>query len=127
MGISVQWDDEARTIIRCVFEPRWTWDDYYRAIDEIYKILDGVSYQVNVIYDLSSTHILPKNVFTNARHVFNIGRHPNYGLLVIVGANSFIHLVESTVRRLVPAAAAKWDIQFAKSLEDAYAVLSNRV
>lgn len=119
MNIEVLWDDEAKTAIRYVYKEAWDWNDYYAAINAADQLLDCVSYQVAAIHDFRSASMLPKGAITHMQKGFAAKRHRNLGMLVFVGANMFIQSIERVGRKLAPSMANKWDIRFARSLEEA--------
>ena len=122
MGIKTQWDNEARTVLRWVFEPPWTWEDYAAAQDESNGMLQGLDYKVDVIGDISASAGLPANALTAYRSL--VGRTaPNIDLIVLVGANIFIRGMVGIFMKLVPRATPGANFAFAPTLEEARRII----
>ena len=69
MGIEVNWDNEAKTIIRYIYDGRWTWEELDLARDAAAKLEAAVDYRVNVIVDVQNSKLLPNGTISRARQV----------------------------------------------------------
>lgn len=124
MNIDVQWDNDAKTIIRYVYRNGWNWNDYFSAINGAAELLDTVKHPVDIVMDFRNANMLPQGAISQMQRAFSHTRHPNIRLTVLVGANSFIRTIESIGRKLVPSAARQWDITFAATLEEAHDIIA---
>lgn len=100
MSISVQWDDDAHTIILWTFDGRLTWDDFDRASAATSAMYATVDHLVDMIYDIRKATLIPANVVAYFRREFP-AKHPSTGLYVIVGADGFIQLLWTTFTTLI--------------------------
>lgn len=90
MSVQIVWDNSEKTIIRFIFEGKWTWEEFYPAHYKAIDMVKSVPYRVNVIVDMRKGVSTPANVLM---HIKNISdkQPPNVGLSVIVTTSSFIH------------------------------------
>jgi ABC-type glycerol-3-phosphate transport system substrate-binding protein len=128
MGIHLQWDDDAHTILRCAFDPQWTWDDLYAIADEVKAITDNAPQTISAIIDLTDGMTIPGGNFfsptslENARKLLTLGEGGT-GPIVIVGANSLIKMVYTSFKGMDKRAAAA-DVTFTDTLDEARAHLA---
>jgi hypothetical protein len=128
MAIHLDWDDDSKTILRCRFDPQWTWDDLYKVTDEVKQITDNTPVTIAAILDLTERMTIPGGNFfsptslENAKRLLTIGEGGT-GPIVIVGASSFIKMVYETFKGL-DQRAAKADITFKDTVEQARAHLA---
>jgi ABC-type glycerol-3-phosphate transport system substrate-binding protein len=128
MGIQLDWDDEAKTTLRCAFDPQWTWDDLYAVTDKVKAITDNAPHTVAAILDMRGGITIPGGNFfspatlENARRLLTLGEGGT-GPVVIVGATGLIKMVYETFKGMDRRAAAA-NITFVDTLEDARAHLA---
>lgn len=123
MPVTVDWDDEARTIVRMNMIGSWTWEEAYAGADNGYAILDSVPYEVGVIIDFSQGAGLPPNAILNARNMIH-RRHPRTGLTVFVGTNSMFTALWNIFSRVYTLLARKQNSVFASSVDEARQILA---
>lgn len=101
MSIQLRWDDPDHTILLYTFTPPWQWDEYYRAADSEWDLLDAVNYRVDTILDVSDLDSFPKDAAT---HFKNAGAHVhrNRGLLLLVGKDQVIMPFCDMLREIYP-------------------------
>lgn len=90
MSVQIVWDNNEKTIIRFIFEGKWTWEEFYPTHYKAIDMVKSVTHRVNVIVDMRKGVSTPANVLM---HIKNISdkQPPNVGLSVIVTDSSFIH------------------------------------
>lgn len=117
MGITIAWDNEDRTILRFVFDKRWTWDDVANAKRESDAALDSVPHlAVAIIYDAPPDVRLPPDMLTNARRVLS-SNHPKAVLLVFVLTNTMARIMINTLARISGSVGAR--IRVVDSVDEA--------
>jgi hypothetical protein len=127
MSITVNWDDDAKTIIRTTFEGRWTLEEFWQAVQAQYALMDSINYKANFISDFSRSSMLPSGALSHARRLINTKQHPNTGpTSVVVGASRFIEGFFGLFSRLYDDAAQKHRILFAPTVEAGRALLAQR-
>ena len=99
MNIHVRWDNEEQTIIRWHFPARWTWDDYYGAVQISRQLAKQAPYIVDVIVDMRSSEALPKNVFTHAKNSMQTSSL-NIGVIVVIGVNPLLRSAYNRFKRI---------------------------
>ncbi len=123
MGVSTQWDNEEKTVIRYVYEGRWTWDEYYPAHQEAREMTKSVEHIVHVIVDVRNSTLLPKGALTHSRSALD-NKPANEGITVIVGANFFIQVMANAARRIDPEPCKRY--RFGSTIEEAHALLAKQ-
>jgi hypothetical protein len=127
MAITVNWDDEAKTIIRTTFEGRWTLEEFWQAVQAQYALMDEINYKANFISDFSNSSMLPSGALSHARRLINTKQHPHTGpVSVVVGANRFVEGFFGLFNRVYDDTAQKHRILFAPTLEAGRTLLAER-
>jgi hypothetical protein len=128
MAIQVIWDNPEQTIIRYIYDGRWTWEDLARARDEVHRMLDTVDYRVGIIVDVQKSSMLPSGALTRARQMATATPkyHQNEGSTVIVGANTLIRSLFDMFRKIYTTLSGNIVIDFATSLDEARRILRNQ-
>ncbi|MBE0690507.1 MAG: hypothetical protein IH587_10350, partial [Anaerolineae bacterium] len=120
MGIQLNWDNEAQTVLHCQFESNWTWDDLFEIADRVKAITDNTPHTVAAIINLTDGMTIPggnffsPTAFANARQLLTLGEGGT-GPVVIVGATTLIKMVYESFKGL-DSRAAKTDITFTDTL-----------
>ena len=125
MAIKVEWFDEEHTILRWVFEERWTWNDYATAQHESNVILESVEHTVDVIGDLDNGAGLPLNALTVYRG-FVHDTAENVGMIVLVGASTFVKTMVNMFLTFFPKRVPGTDFTFANTVEEAHTLILAR-
>ncbi|RMF79804.1 MAG: hypothetical protein D6737_10200 [Chloroflexi bacterium] len=121
MSIIVKWDNNQRTVIRYIFEGTWQWQDFYQSIADGHVLMNEVDYRVHAIIDIQNSHTFPKDLLLHLKPI-NTKLHPNTGMTVLVGANSFVHALHFILWRIRPRLEERFMIL--DSLEEARAFLA---
>ena len=124
MGIQVVWDNDEKTIIRYVFDVRWTWDDFYAARTDAYNLIDTVQHKIGVIFDAPPNVTLPPNMITHSRSAIS-KTHENTHVVVVVVGNTYVRAMLTMVRKLSKKAAEK--LELAPTLDEARALVRERL
>jgi hypothetical protein len=123
MSITVQWDNEEKTIIRYDFTGNWDWVEFRERAKEASALTRSVEHRVDSISNfLPGTHI-PKDAFIHFRRVMS-DAPKNRGVNVIVGASQFIRVLVTVFSRIYKTLGERLII--ADSLEDARVILAKR-
>jgi hypothetical protein len=98
VGLVVNWDNEEKTVIHQSDDGEWTWDEFHAAQRQINQMIDSVHHKVDVIIDTQSNRRgkLPPNASLHFRNAFR-NRHPNTGLIVVVGMHPFVQIMVKIV------------------------------
>lgn len=120
MPIQVSWANDQKTVILSVFGEDWTLEEYHNMIDDMYKMTTSVKHTVHTINDFSNNRSSPTKLLSTGRHVEN-RKVPNSGMGIIVNANPFIKAMGQVSMRLF---LKDLNIQFVKSIEEAYQVIA---
>ncbi|NWF68280.1 MAG: hypothetical protein HXY40_04280 [Chloroflexi bacterium] len=121
MPVTVQWDDDAHTIIYFRLTAPWSWDDYEHGDQQVRALLDSVNHTVDIILDFASMGMLPLNSFPYIRRAA-IDIHPNQGMVAILGINAFLRMLGNAMEAVYPQIATTR--RPAASKEEAYRMIA---
>jgi hypothetical protein len=125
MAIRVEWDDPDQTALRYIYEGSWNWDEFQQAKKQARLLMDSVDHKVDVIIDVVQTGVLPNNILSRANSIPR-ERHPNEGIIIIVGANPLIRFLYDVARRIYAEVIDYRDYQMVASLEEARRITRSR-
>ncbi len=126
MPVTVEWDNEEKTIIRMTMVGHWTWDEMYVATAEGDRMLDTIQHRVGVIIDLQQSVGVPPMAMANARKVSE-KQHRNAAMTVFVGANAFFVALWSVFSKVYSIFVRRHSFTFAATLDEARAILLKNV
>lgn len=106
MPVTVSWDNPEQTIIYARYE-RWSWDDFYKALDDCTKLGQTVDHQVDIICDLVD-NIVPKGGTISHAAATLKQDNDSVGLIVLVTPNRFIQALTQMSQRIVPGFQKKY-------------------
>lgn len=121
MGISVQWDNPEKTIVRWDYDPGWSWDDFFTAQKQIEALVDSVGHRVDMILDVRNSPDVPQDMPDHFH-----GMTPTRlrrRVMIIVGANSAMEAMLGAYAKYQPGAGK--GIVVADTLEKARAMIAN--
>lgn len=121
MTITLDWANEAHTIIYYTVKGRWTWDDLHAVLKHAHAMIDGASRPVDSIVDLRKSIGVPAGPMWQGRRLAAV-RHPNSGRMIFLGAPLYIQALFDLMRSFNPNTMKR--IRFANSLKEAYTLLA---
>ena len=89
MGVTVSWDNEARTTLRYDFQGQWDWEQFRTAAVVAFALTRSVPHKVDTISYFHVGAMLPSNAIFHFNKAMK-DAPPNRGVTVIVGNNTFI-------------------------------------
>jgi hypothetical protein len=100
MPITVNWDDEAQSIIRLNVSP-YTWDEFHSAFGEAFALAQTAPHRIDFIFNVPNSIRTPSaNYLTHLREEF--ARVPaNAGIFVQSGGSQFGKLIASLFANMV--------------------------
>ncbi len=123
MPVTLEWGNTEKTLLNVNFEGKWTWDDVYKSLDEIYGLLGSVDHKVNTVFDFTRSASIPMNALTHLRAT-NRTVHSNQALVILVGLNLFMTKLIDIFVRVYDGFARKSDVLVFSTHEEALAHLS---
>jgi hypothetical protein len=121
MGIQAVWDNEEKTIIRHVYNGKWTLEDYYHLIADHGAMVTPLGHTVDIINDLREAGPIPPGMATAIKYAAR--KAPaNEGINVIVGANQFVKALIELVNKV--AGTEVTEVTHVATLEEAYAIIA---
>jgi hypothetical protein len=99
MPITVQWENDEKTIVRWTLEGVWGWDDFRAAQAELHSMIRDLPYLVDVVADMRSAPSLPKDTFRNFKSA-ELRAVPNRDRIVLVGANLLVKGMATTFNQV---------------------------
>jgi hypothetical protein len=117
MGITIQWDNPERTVLRYEFSGMWTWDEFFSAQAYRRPMLEGIWHTVHHLVIFLPDQQPPSTFTLHATKIDSV-RFKYSGLYAIVGASSFIRVTAGVLRRMGNTMAR--DAYFFDTIEEAY-------
>lgn len=90
MSITVNWDNDDKTVIRYDFADQWDWADFRAATVEAFALTRSVSHRVDSISNFHPGANLPPDALFQFSRIMKVAP-PNRGTTVIVGGTMFIN------------------------------------
>lgn len=122
MPITIEWENEQRTIARWTLEGAWTWDDFRAAQAEFHTMLREVDHMVCVIADMRRAGPLPASSIIHFRNAERSAM-PNRDIIVLVGSGLLVRAVTDTFNRVFRRKDNSLFLH-ADSIEDAHALIA---
>lgn len=103
MAIYSVWDDSDKTVIIQVFDGQWTLEDFLAGNDALRAEIELVMHTVHVIWDLSGSVGVPRNLLSAARQTEkNVGALANVGMIVIIQPRMLMTMLLRNAADLMP-------------------------
>ncbi len=121
MPIEIQWDDEAKTIIRENYLGQWTWDNFFTMSNQAAEMMQTVDHRVDILANMKDG-IMPMSgaSMSNSRKVL-LALPSNWGVIVVV-TNSFVSVLASIFKQFDVQLGTK--MHTTDSLEKAYQIIT---
>jgi hypothetical protein len=126
MPVHFTWGDPEKRIAHYEFVGKWAWDELYAAFHASWDEIVQLDHMVDSISDLTATSTVPPSAMTHVRSLTQNRPH-NTGVMIFVGANTYITMTMQTFRQIFQS-ALKRDLQilFAKTMDEAYAIIAEK-
>lgn len=115
--ITLDWDNEEKTILRYTFQGNWNWDDYLQWLSVGRNMMKSVKHEVCIINDMRLMKQLPAN-FVNTASGIIISRPSNTGLVVFLTTNTFFQVTYRILGRILEEIPTQYIL--ASTEEEAY-------
>jgi hypothetical protein len=127
MPVHIRWSDEAHSAV--VIQPSgdWSWETFYEATSEAFRMLDveGGSHKIHTILDWSQTMNWPKNTLVHGRNLLT-RTHQRQGAFVFAGMNGGLTGLFRMFQQLNASALKHVTVLTAKTVDDALEKLADR-
>jgi hypothetical protein len=123
MGITVAWQDAEKTALRWTFEGKWTWEEYYKALDQNNALLDAIDNKVDLIINMENTNHVPPGYVSQFRRIAQF--HPQVDFAILIMNNRFIEIMLNMLVNFQPE--MRWRVIAAPSLEKGLQVKAERL
>ena len=87
MPISLNWDNENRTVLRLIFWNEWTLDEYATQFEIVVDALKTITHSVDILIDLRTDSYVPKGDSLRAFRNVMDKLPENTGVIVYVNDN----------------------------------------
>ena len=126
MPVSFTWGDPEKRIARYEFVGKWTWEELYTVFHASWNEVVQLDHIVDSISDMTQTNSIPPSAMTHVRSLAQ-NRPQNTGLMILVGANTYLTMAMQTFRKLYEGTLKRdLDMVFAKSLDEAHAIIAEK-
>ncbi len=120
MPINVSWGDSEKTYTMFTFEGKWTWEEYYRSVEQAFEMVKDCNYTVNILIDMLNCNLFPQNLLSHLGSSMQQAPRP-FDLAVVVTSSRFIEMIASTLEKLYGKRQARFKVT--KTLDDARMLL----
>jgi hypothetical protein len=128
MGISVEWDNSEKTIVRFDYSGKWTWDEFYTYVKQANELMDTVDYRCVSIVDMSKSRYLPPGAAVHIRNIIRQSMsHNNSGITVFINADTIVKMFIDALRLNYPDIKDFSNFMYAKTLDAAREMAINEV
>jgi hypothetical protein len=87
--ITVRWTDARQIAIYVELQAGWGWNALYTTQTEVNQMMAQQPHVVDLIYDMSTTQILPRGYFSHLKRI-NDAYPENCGMVLMVGCNRVV-------------------------------------
>ncbi|PJF23341.1 MAG: hypothetical protein CUN56_01365, partial [Phototrophicales bacterium] len=98
MAIDLYWDDEDQTVLLCVFNQGWTWEELFDTLNQVRQITSQRDEEIGAMIILNKGAMLPAgSIFTmetraKAKKLLQMSA-AGKGPIAIVGMNAMIQAI----------------------------------
>ena len=123
MGVTVQWDNDEKTVIRYDFTGYWDWAEFREKAQEAFAMTRSVPHKVDTISNFLPGTSIPRNAIFQFRRIMTEAPE-NRGVNCIVGISHFIRTLVTIFSRIYTQLGER--LMVADSLEHARSILEER-
>jgi hypothetical protein len=123
MGITVQWDNDEKTVIRYDFRGYWDWAEFREKAEEAFAMTRSVSYKVDTISNFTHGTSIPRDAMFQFQRIMT-NAPTNRGVNCIIGISQFIRILVTVFSQIYTKLGERLII--ADSLEHARLILKQR-
>lgn len=128
MPVSVEWDNPEKTIVRFIYAGKWTWEDFYKYIDQANSMMDTVDKPVVSIIDMSESSYLPPGAAMHIRNVVRMSMsHNNSNISVYLQAGRFLSAFMDVLNKSYPDLMSNTAWLYTDTLEEARQIAREQV
>lgn len=98
MGVTPIWDNPEKTVVRHIFDGRWTIGEIWHSAGEAWQMMHTVPHTVHAILDLRNGNAYPSGVLSVSNRIV-VHRPTNAGIIILVGPGSFVRMLASAFRK----------------------------
>lgn len=123
MAVIAAWSDESHNAIRMIYEGRWTWDEFYAALETAEEMAKIAPHQFAVLHDMSHSQEMAHNPAVHFRN-WAVKMRPYSFANVIIGTNHYQRIMFQTFKRF----AGSWSdgFLFVEDMASAKAILQGQ-
>ncbi len=123
MTVRVDWDDPDHSILLYTLGCRWTWDEFYDAVDKGIAMTNTVSHQICIIVDYQSSQGLPPGAIGQFNRITRL-MTPQIELVIIAGGGTLLLSLFNIFLLIAGNVASKYC--WVSDLDKAYSTLTAR-
>jgi hypothetical protein len=116
MAISVDWEDDQKTVLRFDARDSWTWTEFDLAVDYLVTLVGSVNHRVNLLA-LAPPRFTPGYPLSHFQRVILLFPS-NVGKIALVGNTPFQRRLNNILLGIFPAIKKK--VVFVDSIDEAY-------
>lgn len=101
MPVTVNWDNDTRTVLCFRITGHWTWQEFHWAWLESVAMLYSVPHTVNTIVDVTQMVNMPLDLVTRSLNLVR-SQPQNWGMSFISTNNSFLTFMFNSFKSIAP-------------------------
>ena len=121
MGIRLLWGNEEKTILRHIYDGKWTVDDYRGAMEESRQMLLSVQHPVDLIIDMRKSASPPFGILPAYQETDQLVPD-NQRLVIMVKPGMIMKALNRIITDIAPRSSANGII--AESMDEAHALIA---
>ena len=118
--MAIEFIKDNPTTIRCVYQGKWTWAEFYENQKEIMAFLDQTTHPTDIIIDLRESDGLPSGALGHLKNMKYVS-HPQLSTTILLGATMFLQAMATMLQKVRPDIG---ESIFLDTLEEAHTYLS---
>lgn len=125
VAISVDWDNDEKNAIRYEFSEKWTWSEFFAALDQDDEMIASVPHTVHLILDFRQARVVPPNPGAQFRSVAQ-QVSDQLGMIIVVGTNMWFEMVVQMFVKLYGSSVKGiTGLKTVKTLDEAHTAIAN--
>jgi hypothetical protein len=108
------------TTLHLIFQGQWRWEELYDRSKEMQQALDAANHKLHILVDARASGKMPEGALTHLRKLSR-DDHDNLGLVIIVGADTFMQAIASVIGAIYPNFRR---YRFVSTMEEAQEILA---
>lgn len=125
MAVSLQWENQNRTVLRMIFWNEWTVEQYLTKAVELIEMIGSQTHDVDILIDLRTGSYIPKGDSVSAFRIMMDELPENSGVIVYLNDNPIQKRLFNTQLQFYQS-LRRWSqrsLYMVETIEEAYEII----